>query len=206
MIKIFRDGIQKLFRSGNVGAHLHALSSPAHNGATTAAFLAQGASYHGGTGINTWTTDADLLYAVPFVSPARGGLLNMVSCPIASTGGDLRLGIYSNKDDHRNVYPDALLWGSEAIPVVTADHAALSNIQLDPNRIYWAVLLTEQARTGAYDSSNYGASHLLGMAEAATTVIPRSITASHAFAALPDPFPAGGAFATPHPVLKLRYL
>jgi len=205
MIRIFKNGVAKLFRTGTIGAHLHALSAAALNGVSSSSYLAQGCNWVAGTGVAAWTTTLDVLYVVPFVSPARGGLLHMVGVSTFNAGGNIRMGIYANKLDIRDIYPDELLWESPSLVTGAKDNVAIADIQLDPNRIYWAAVVTEQAR-GMYDSANYGSGHLMGMDASATTTCIRAYTVAHTFGALPDPFPASAAFSAPHPLIKLRYM
>lgn len=155
----------------------------------------------------TGTFTAGTLYAMPFVSPARGGVLKRIATEVTTTnaGENTRLGLYENKADDRDVYPGTLLVdGGNMLSTTTGVKQAGMSQLLKPGRIYW-VVLNCSSNTVCRGLSVAQVGSILGMDAAATTALNAGITVASAFGAMPNPFPSSGTYITAVPIPQLRY-
>lgn len=161
------------------------------------------------TALTTGAMTLNTLWAMPFVAPARGGVLDRIACEVTTlvAAQNLRIGLYENKADYRDVYPGALLADSGNISMATTGIKSFGLTQaLVPGRIYWVALVTSESTTQRMRGLAVGGvSHFLGMADTATSLLNLGINVAFTFGALPDPFTAGGAYVTAIPVPVLRY-
>lgn len=161
------------------------------------------------TALTTGTLVASTLYAMPFVAPARGGVLDRIAAEVTTlnAGDNCNIGLYENKADQRDVYPGALLETSGSISVATTGIKSYGiSRALVPGRIYWlAINLSDNTVFRCLAVG--GVSAFLGMDTAGTTLQNCGISVASTFASapMPDPYPAGGAYITAVPVPVLRY-
>lgn len=107
----------------------------------------------GGAATNFNALSGNVIYAVPFFAPLRGGSVNKMLCEI-TTGvnpSNSRMGIYTNTSDS-NVYPDQLVANSDTGSISSAAAAVLSYtygtpIALTPGELYWAVFVSSGSVT-----------------------------------------------------------
>lgn len=149
----------------------------------------------------------NILYAVKFVTPTRGGTLTTASVNFNNTGDNFRLGIYENIDSQRDPYPGALLWESDPIPVAAGQLYARCKLRLKPNRIYWAAIVVEATKSQLQQVPAGGSAHDLGMDETSGTVFNNGVQVNHTYGALPDPFTQddSSAWSTLAPAFKLGW-
>lgn len=155
----------------------------------------------------TGTFTAGTLYAMPFVSPPRNSVLRRIACEVttASSGENVRLGLYNNMTDDRDVYPGSLIADGGSVLATTTGVKSFGMIQeLKPGKIYW-VVLNCSANIVCRGLAVGQIGSILGMASAATTALNAGITVASAFGAMPDPFPSSGTYITAVPVPQLRY-
>lgn len=202
-MKIFDpSGVLQINRGQIVGR-----VQPAHIGSSIAVveYIANSVN---GTALTTGTPGANTLFALPFVAPARGGVLDRIAAEVTtgSSGNNIRIGLYENKADHRDVYPGALLDDSgNLLATATGIKSHAISRQLVPGRVYW-LTLNSSAAIACRCLAVGGISAFLGMADNATTALNLAIVkTSQTFGAMPDPFPSGGAYVTAVPVPVLRY-
>lgn len=175
----------------------------------------------GGSGLEVWyianctssnapTTGAptaNVLRAMPFIAPARGGVLDRLGYNITgSVAGNTRVGLYQSLDD-ATIYPGALLFDSGSIAnsaaVKTATLTAAQGT-LFPGRLYWIAIVGDAAPTiRSLQIASCG--HLLGADNTFGTPLNAGISVAHAYAALPATFTAGGAMITAVPIPALYY-
>lgn len=158
------------------------------------------------TALTTGAPTANVLRAMPFLAPLRGGTIDRIAFEVTTLlAGNGRIGLYDNLEDLRNVYPGALLADSGDISTATTGiKSATISVALRPGRIYWLALVTSAAPT-LRGLAVGGVSGFLGVATAGTTALNMGISVAHTFGALPNPFTAAGAFFTAVPIPVLRY-
>jgi hypothetical protein len=104
------------------------------------------------------------IYAVPFVAPARGGVLDRIGISLTSgiAGGTARLGIYENVSPPA-LYPGALLLDAGTVSLASAVpvYATISQA-LVPGRLYWLAFIPS-ATVFMQSLQTYATSTLLGM-------------------------------------------
>lgn len=160
------------------------------------------------TAMTTGAPTANVLRALPFVSPARGGTLDRLGFIVTSgVSGNARIGLYSNSNESTTLYPGALLNDSGNISVTaSAVKTYTLSRALAPSSLYWLAIVSDVAPTiRCLTLAN--CSHLLGEANTFPGTPNVGISVAHAFAALPSTFTAGGAMisATPVPGLLMRF-
>lgn len=205
-IRIFKDGLMKLLRFGSLGQAQPALiQNPVHvaGGASLSMF---GIGHANGLAVSNVIYNVDTLYAVPFVSPMRGGLAQFIVCNCNAIGGNVRLGIYANVKSEAEMYPGALVWESQPHNVVVvSDQALIANVQLEPLRLYWATWLWDQNKS-MQSKLQDSLLDMLGISFNQTTTWNNLISVAQAYGALPDPFPGGAAFSSSAAALiKIRF-
>ena len=164
--------------------------------------------------LTTLTTTKDIIRAVPFWSPPRGGSIGRIACEITTlvAASNIRIGIYKNVASYRSHYPGALVEDSGNISSATTGLKTYTNtVALVPNTLYWMAFNCSHSTTAVRALNPNNVSSFLGMAAAITgSANPWNlyITVASAFGAFPDPFPAGGAYVTGAvntPVLRYQF-
>ena len=154
-------------------------------------------------GAATLAITANNLYAVPFLVQ-RTTTWDRIALQV-TTGGiattTARLGIYN---DGTNLYPGTLVVDAGTVAVdSTGVKAATISQQLQPG-LYWLAFVSDGApvirRTGTVP---WG---LLGVDGTELTAQDALWTVAFTYAALPDPFTAGGTESDDHYVVCLRLL
>ena len=195
MIDLFRDGIRKIIRFGFMA---QTIPAPVGHGMANSNFEFGPATsaVNGSAVTNTTAAVQDTLYALPLVTPQRGGVLRKLTVNTGSGGNNIRFGLYENVAKNQlDPYPGQLLFDSGTITMATGDNEVLCNIPVEPLRIYWGVFNCA-VTINLQGLQPYGATASLGIAEAEATAMNRAIEKASAFGALPDPFPAGGSWST----------
>lgn len=208
MIRVFRDGLQKLLRSGGVGSIFPA--SVGHMMSGSIPEFARVANQWTGNVFGTAAINKDIIYATPFLSPARGGLLYTVQTRFgAIAAGNVRLGVYANVADERDMYPGELLFDSGSITLVAStDLFAVCQLNLDPLRYYWIAWIVDvnQAAASTRGSGTApGGGQELGVLATSGTAFNESLSVANAYGAFPDPFPASATWGTVAPAVRARY-
>jgi len=169
-----------------------------------------GAITHQADGFGSTSLPIDTLHTIPFVSP-RGGTLDRIGFSVATGGGAgsvARAGIYQATSD-TDPYPSArIVDGGEFVTTSTGVKAATISVVLEPDILYWAVLLGGVAAPTVtnFFSTTWAGMSVLGMAS--TFATPHlSFTRLFTYAALPSTFPAGppSTFVASAFVVGLRY-
>jgi hypothetical protein len=159
------------------------------------------------TAQTTGTISANVLHAMPFLAPPRGGTLDRLAFEVTSGAtGNGRVGLYANVLGANDVYPGALVVDSGVIALTNALKTAAVSVALVPNALYWIGLVLSANNT-CRTLPVGGVLGFLGIDASGAGSTPNTgITVSHAFAALPDPFTAAGAYITSAPpVLRYRF-
>lgn len=159
----------------------------------------------------TLATIQDTLRALPFWAPRRGGTIGRLAIENTASAGanNFRIGLYRNVADRRSLYPGALLADSGNFTGAAALQTYACSVALEPNVLYWLVCNTSATVTlRALDPSAVG--DILGLTAGATGANPSNlyISVASAYGALPDPFPAGGAYVSGNvnvPVLRYQF-
>lgn len=163
------------------------------------------ANIKGQVGFTTGAPTANVLRALPFIAPARGGTLDRIGFEITTNvAGNTRIGLYENaSSSETTMYPGTLLVESASIVNSLALHNVTISQTLVPGSLYWIALVGSVAPT----IRGCGVSqmdHLLGVSADGVS-LNMGISVAHAFGALPTTFTAGGAFITAVPIPVLRY-
>lgn len=168
------------------------------------AFYAAGAMT--GTALSNWALTANRLYAIPFLSPRRGAVIDQlsayVSTGVAST--NIRFGLYNNKSESE-LYPDTLFYDAGAFTSTTTNQSRDATglaLTLEPSKIYWAVIVgngTPSLRAVAAG----GGSYIMGLTATNVSAPTVGLYATFTYGALPATFPTAGftANTNTHPTL-----
>lgn len=153
--------------------------------------------------LGTGAPTANVLRAMPFIAPDRGGALDTLAYEITSSvAGNTRIGLYRNTSKG-NLYPAELLDDSGSIANSNAFKTFAVTRALIPGEMYWLAIVSNVASTmRALGLTSVGT--LLGNGGSGGAVN-AGISVAHAYAALPNPFTAGGAYITAVPIPALLY-
>lgn len=157
------------------------------------------------TAITTGAPTANVLRVLPLVAPVRGGTIDRISVTITvGVVGNFRLGIYRNQS-MTAVYPGSLVYDSGALDAnVTGANGATLSVSLDPNQMYWLAIVGSVAPTIRCMAVG-GVGPTLGVAAGIPANPNCGISVAYAYAAMPDPFPGGGAMFTAAPIPAIAY-
>jgi hypothetical protein len=150
---------------------------------------------------------ANLLLAIPFVAPQRGGTATTVDFEVLGgpAVGNGRIGLYDNVADN-NLYPKTLLadGGSISLNSVSVKAASIS-VALTGGALYWLVYNTDNAAVGLNKLNGVDMTAMLGAPAAGGTAYNVAISVAQTFGAMPATFPASGAYvASTATVPRLR--
>ncbi len=134
---------------------------------------------------------ANNMRAVPFMS-GRGGTLDRIGIEVTTAvAGNIRIGIYDNTSD-TYLYPNNLLVDSGDINTSTTGmKTAIINPTLNPNSLYWFVILNDAAPALRYITGG-GCAMLLGVGPIINSTMYGHLMVSQIFGALPATFTTGG--------------
>jgi hypothetical protein len=202
--------VNGFIKTGNVTNFMRDISSFRHCGGSSLErwYYASLVTCSGGT---TATSTANVLRAVPFVAPARGGVLDRIGFFVTTTAvGNGRIGLYDTAFDpngDRSVYPYSLLQDSGSISTGTLAAKTFTISQaLNPGQIYWLTLLTDAGPSvrGVLPACF---SHMMSLPSTMGASGFYNYTVAFTYAALPTRFPSGAAFngASPLPALAMRF-
>jgi hypothetical protein len=157
------------------------------------------------TALNTGAPSANVMRAMPFIAPARGGTITELAFNVTTGAvGDYRIGIYTNTADDE-LYPDMLLLDTGSISTATTGvKTASAALALDAGRLYWMVVVGDAAPTIRTITVN-NCSDILGYSTAMGTAGNVGISLAFTYGALPDPFGAGGSYITAAPIPAIAY-
>ncbi len=141
--------------------------------------------------ITVGTPTASNMRAVPFMS-GRGGTLDRVGIEVTTAvAGNMRIGIYDNTSD-TYLYPNNLLVDSGNLDTSTTGmKTAIINLALNPNSLYWFVILNDAAPSIRYITGG-GCAILLGVGSVIGATMSGFLMVSQVFGALPATFTTGG--------------
>ncbi len=144
-----------------------------------------------GAGIDTQTITANQLYGVNLWIPTTM-TFDQVACEVTTgVAGAARLGLYA---DGANLYPGALLKDFGTIDVTAAgvkEIVITGNLQLTMG-LYWLALVSNVGPTFR-KAAAHGSIFPLGMPTNNLSVMESTWKVAFTYAALPNPFTAGGA-------------
>jgi hypothetical protein len=152
-------------------------------------------TFPSGTHVNM-TLTANLLYAVPFISPIPRTATRIACSVVTAATGSIRLGIYQ---DDGSIYPGSLILDAGIVASDTAGFREITGlgVPIAANTLYWLVLVANA--TPAIAASSVGTSwSLLGFSTALNTAASAHFTVSFTFAPLPATFPAGATASLSH--------
>lgn len=152
---------------------------------------------------------ANILRAMPFIAPARGGTLDRLAFAVTSfVAGNARIGLYTNTSDSV-IYPDALLADSGSISTGSNGVKTYTLSQtLTPGRMYWLAIVSDSTATiRTLNGASTG--NLMGN-PASFLVNPYvGLSVSFTYDVLPGTFTAGAtpfnSTSTPVPALGYRF-
>jgi hypothetical protein len=142
------------------------------------------------------TLAANLLYAVPFVSPVTRTATRIACHVPTAVAGSIRLGIYQ---DNGLVHPGSLILDAGIVDTGTVGFKEITgtSVPINANTLYWLVLVANA--TPGVAAHTVGTSwSLLGYSASLITAGPAHWTVSFTFDALPATFPAGASPSTTH--------
>lgn len=154
----------------------------------------------------TGTPSIDTIRAFPLLF-TRGGTIDRIAINVTTElAGNARLGIYK-ATNNINLYPGSLIADSGALSTSTTGvKAAVLDVKLQPNELYWLAHLGSSAATlrGLSVGNCYP---IFGIDSALSNALGIGIGAAQAYGALPANFPAGGTIITaaPIPVIAVRF-
>ncbi len=152
------------------------------------------------------TPTANNMRAVPFMS-GRGGTLDRIGIEVTTAvAGNIRIGIYDNTSD-TYLYPKNLLVDSGSLNTSTTGmKTAIINLALNPNSLYWFVILNDAAPSIRYLTGG-GCAILLGVGPVIGATMSGFLTVSQVFGALPATFTTGGGptATSSAPAISCRY-
>lgn len=178
------------------------------------------AHVNGGGGLDIWyalgastTTSsataalvANLLYAVPFVAPARGATIDRIAFNVTTLlAGNGRAGIY-DATSNTNIYPNNLILDGGGISTgTTGVKSATVSQALTPGKLYWAAYVGDAAATLRTYVANQ-CPDFLGLDSTLGASPNRGLTVTQTYGALPSTFPAGASTSIGSlPVVYARY-
>ncbi|MCK9355817.1 MAG: hypothetical protein M0R22_01525 [Dehalococcoidia bacterium] len=146
-------------------------------------------SYYGGTGSNTQQIANNRLYAT-YLAVARGVTVDRIGTTVyeAAAEGHLRMGIY--RDDDLDAYPESLVLDAGAVDVSTTGEKAVSIDLHLPAGIYFLAFVSD-AMPKLWLNSDPRWRCPIGQGAAVGYYCNAWQVNSHAYGALPDPFPSG---------------
>lgn len=154
--------------------------------------------------LTTGAPTANVLRAMPFIAPKRGGIIDRIGYNITGTiAGNSRIGLYNSTSDSNN-YPAGLLADSGSQVNANALFKITVSVSLVPGRLYYVAMVGDVAPT-IRGLSMASCGHLLGSDNTFGTALNVGISVAHVFAALPNPFTAGGAMISALPIPALYY-
>jgi hypothetical protein len=140
-------------------------------------------------------TVADRLYAIPIYIPQLTTVATIGARVSSGIAGNMRLGLYLDDGG----YPGDLAFDSGDLSTAAAADKTYAAAYV-PTYIGWHWLaIVTSAITSMLSHSNSIVPSLLGQDSNTDTVNHAYIYAAHAYAALPDPFPAGATYGANQP-------
>lgn len=157
------------------------------------------------------------LYAVPFISPARGGSVDTITVAVTVVGAlsnVARLGIWEATSDV-NPYPGILLGSSPSIDTTTPAATSLRTytpttpITLRPHWMYWLGFVCSTGTAPTLRGLTVNGCWPLGVTDVtvSTPIFGLSIVGQSAASAMPNPFPASAIpmIAVPIPAMGYHF-
>lgn len=148
--------------------------------------------------LGTAITVLGVLRAFPFQAPPSGGTVDRIAFNVTTgVAGNHSIGIYDNTADN-DLYPNALLATSGTVSSAASGVKSTTvSVVLQPGRIYWLthVCSTTAATLRSYNDLS-GMADWLGIDNTLGTGPGFGMSRTFAFAALPNPWGAGGAAIT----------
>lgn len=154
--------------------------------------------------MNTLSIPTGTFHAVPFMS-GHGGVIDKLSFEVTTVGGansKARSGIYTNKANTFEVYPDILVVDGGEFDTSAVGGAGVkaatpgSATYLAPNTLYWFVILSGTAAPTVRSIADGAAWSLLGYPSTIGTANRTHIQVAQAYGALPSSFPGSGTIAS----------
>jgi hypothetical protein len=158
------------------------------------------------TALTTGAPAVGTLRALPWVAPAKPGTIDQLAFAVTTLlAGNGRIGLYRNIGQG-NLYPAALVADSGSISTVTTGVKTFSiNHTYEPGALYWLTYESDSAATlRCLALANCWP--INGLDTGLGTAPGVGISVARTYAALPTPFPTGGAVITavPLPALAVR--
>jgi len=204
MIKIYKEGFEKRADFGGYNSGEHAVVGI--NILFNVPAFQMGCNISNGTNVTVTAKLANTIYAIPFVAPQRGGHIAQMVTNAQAASNSARMGIYENVRNKTDMYPGALMAETQEYVEVVSDNLQFIQFSPDPNKLYWAVYVTN-GTNNIQSCQAQQCAHFLGMSESATTSMITGLTVGHTFGAFPATFPGGAAFRenATIPLIKLRW-
>lgn len=149
--------------------------------------------------------NTDTLFAIPFIVVKDESFDSIaIEVTIAGAAGKLvRLGVYNNQTGQDPVPGSLLVDAGTAL----IDSTGVKEIPISVNLtkgLYWLAYLANDTVTVRGSSVDSAISQVLGLPAASFASIARIYSSALAFAALPDPFPAGPTFENLSPFVYIK--
>lgn len=135
----------------------------------------------------------NLLRAIPFRAPSRGGTIDQLAFNVTTLiAGNARIGAYRSTSKS-NLYPSTRIADSGDISTGAAGvKTYATSITLEPGELIWIVLVNSAA-TSMRSVPVGGLEAVYGVDATMPTTPGVGVSVAHAYAALPATFTAGGA-------------
>lgn len=158
-------------------------------GGTGGAYPASGANL--GTPLTTKVYSSNNLYAVPFYMPGVPNTIVKIGIRVTAASGSLaRLGIYKDKGEAK-FYPHKLLVDLGTVDISGTGVKTITMRREMPRGLAWLAFVMNGSPTLSALLGTSGVWCPLGRTEDGASIY-TYILKSFSYAALPDPFPAGG--------------
>lgn len=148
------------------------------------------------TALTTVTPSQDVIRAVPFIAPARGGTLDRLAiyCTVLGAASHARCGIYTSASDS-NFYPTSLVFSTGDLDTSsTGLKQSTFSLALTGGKLYWLAHICDNGTATIRGVTGTVNSNILGLDPTAGTAY-TAIFVAQAYGALPSTFPASASMA-----------
>lgn len=152
-----------------------------------------------GTALTAITLTANRIYAIPFLAPRRGSVMDQLSVYVTTgvAATSVRFGLYNNTSES-GLMPNALVYDAGTFTSTTTNQSRDATglaVSLEPSALYWAVVVSNGA-IGVRGIAAGAAGFILGFTATNVSAVTTGLYANLTFGALPATFPTAGLTAS----------